>query len=119
MAVRTAKCKVNVAKRFPKEGAQRGTTQGGAAGAPKDRALTPVVGQPLVAPPLELVAVEFRALLRPEVAGALGTALWGGGGLWVHQWGPPSPCCSFGEAGSAPLQGPWVNEAKVSFQAAG
>lgn len=66
----------------------------GQQGRPKDGALTPVVGQPLVAPPLELVAVKLRALLRPEVAGAIGTALWRGGGkgggLWVHHWGPPS-----------------------------
>lgn len=61
---------------------------------PKNGALTPVVGQPLVAPPLELAAVKLRALLRPEVAGAVRAALWGGGGkgggLWAHHWGPPS-----------------------------
>lgn len=41
MAVRIAKRKVSVAKRFPKEGAQRRTTQGGAAGAPEGRRTYP------------------------------------------------------------------------------
>ena len=92
MVMRTAKCEVSVAKRSPKDGAQRRATPAGAA-VGGTRALTAVVGQPLVPPPLELLAVELGALLRPEVAGAVGAALRGGGdkgrGSWVHHWGLP------------------------------
>lgn len=56
---------------------------------------TSVVGQPLVPPSLEVLAVQLGALLRPEVPGTLGAALRGAGGGERNRWGlrggPPSP----------------------------
>lgn len=91
MVMRTAKCS-QCSKEIPKDGAQHRATQWGTA-VGGTRALTAVVRQPLVPPPLELLAVELGALLRPEVAGPVGTALRGEGdkgrGSWVHHWGLP------------------------------
>lgn len=75
-------------KEIPEDGKQHRKTQEGRQGC----RLTSIVGQPLVAPPLEVLAVELSALLGAEVRTAGGAALrlaraGPGAGKWVHHRG--------------------------------